>query len=128
MSPTGTKSIKLLAWENKVVLEADKSYHIEGISVRSFDEKYLTTTKYTSIHPIEELLAVNDAQCDYGNVIVGSVLGVSVSHYKICLCNTKIQIADNTITVKCNKCKLTVFANALLDSSVTKLIIQDNSS
>lgn len=71
MSPTGTKSIKLLAWENKVVLEADKSYHIEGISVRSFDEKYLTTTKYTSIHPIEELVAVNDAQCDYGNVVVG---------------------------------------------------------
>ena len=54
-----TKSIKLLAWENKVVLEADKSYHIKGISVRSFnDEKYLTTTKHTSIHPIEELVAV----------------------------------------------------------------------
>jgi len=124
-----TKSIKLLAWENKVVLEADKSYHIEGISVRSFnDEKYLTTTKYTSIHPIEELVAVNDGQCDYGNVVVGSVLGVSVSHYKICLCNTKIQVDDNTTTVKCNKCKLTVFANALLDSSVTKLIIKDFSS
>ena len=30
-----TKSIKLLAWENKVVLEAEESYHIEGISVRS---------------------------------------------------------------------------------------------
>ena len=46
--------------------------------MRSFnDEKHLTTTKYTPMHPIEELVAVSDAQCDYGNVVVGSFLGVS---------------------------------------------------
>ena len=37
-----TKSIKLVTWESKVCLEADKCYVIEGVSVHSFsDEKYL---------------------------------------------------------------------------------------
>lgn len=123
------KFIKFLVWENKVVFEVDKFYYIEGISVRSFnDEKYLIIIKYTLIYLIEEFVVVNDVQCDYGNVVVGLVLGVSVFYYKICFCNIKIQVVDNIIIVKCNKCKFIVFVNVLFDSFVIKLIIKDNLS
>ena len=105
------KSIKLVTWENKGCLEADKSYVIEGVSVRSFkDGKYLTTN-YTATNVVDDVASVAEPQCEpYAKVIIGSVLGANVSHHKSCiLCNSKIQITDDTYTVKCSKSKLTVF-------------------
>ena len=71
-----TKAIKLTVWENTLNLDFGKSYIIEGVSVRSFnDEKYLTTTKYTVAKETENIISIEQEQPDsYGKVLIASVL------------------------------------------------------
>ena len=127
-----TKAIKLTVWENILNLDFGKSYIIEGVSVRSFnDEKYLTTTKYTVAKETENIISIEQEQPDsYGKVLIASVVAISVSTYKSCIiCNTKLQVdEDSASTIKCGKCKLTTFVNELLDSSITKLVLKDDLS
>ena len=122
--------LKLSVWEDKLRFKVGKSYIIEGISVRSFnDEKYLTTTTHTSVTQTDDMITIEPEHHEsYGKGAVASVMAVSISSYKACLvCNTKFEIVDhNVATIKCHKCNLSTFLNRLLDSSVTKFVLKDD--
>ena len=96
-------SIKLVVWEKTINVDVNKSYSFTNISVRTFnDVKYLTTTKYTTVKPIENLTETADTTStvqNYGKTVQGRVVALTVANFKTCIfCNLKIQIADHADT------------------------------
>jgi len=74
--------MKLIVWKHVVTLEVGQSYILSDISVRTFnDEKYVTTTKYSSIKAIPPITTnFTDTDTD---IYRHSPQGFSVSVYNV---------------------------------------------
>lgn len=127
-----TASTKLVLWENNFQLVENCSYAINYVTVRSFnDSKYLSTTKYSTIIPIQDIKhAAQAITQQYGQKTAGKVLAIQMTQFKVCpLCNTKVQSPeDSSGATKCSGCSLTVLNTHLQNSTISKFVIQQQSN
>ena len=126
------QALNLSSGKKTIHVDVNKSYSFTNISVRTFnDVKYLTTTKYTAVKQIDNLTETADATSavqNYGKTVQGRVVALTVANFKTCIfCNMKIQIADDeATTVKCSNCKMAVLVSQLGHSTLSKIVIKED--
>ena len=121
------QALNLSSGKKTIHVDVNKSYSFTNISVRTFnDVKYLTTTKYTT--ETTETADATSAVQNYGKTVQGRVVALTVANFKTCIfCNMKIQIADaEATTVKCSNCKMAVLASQLGHSTLSKIVIKED--
>ena len=105
-----TATIKLILWDNLVnTLEAQKSYKIQHLSTRFFNnEKFLTSTKDTTTEEIETLQNVVAAPGKKENQkITGRVTQVGISSNVTCgNCRKKAKLEPSTVIFRCGFCSM----------------------
>ena len=120
-----TGSMKLVVWEEVIdKIHSGKSYHIQGLTVRIFDDKkFVNSNEATVVSEIDDLPDVNlTSQEIQDNIITGHCIGVNIKKSTLRIacnhCLENITPEDETIT--CPNCKFTTFITV----SKTKLVCQ----
>ncbi|CAB4034249.1 ATP-dependent DNA helicase PIF1 [Paramuricea clavata] len=105
-------------------IHSGKSYHIQGLTVRIFDDiKFLNTNEATVVSEIDDLGDVNlMSQEIQDNIITAHCIGVNIKKSTSCIaCNNSLEnITPEEETITCPNCKLTTF----ITISKTKLVCQ----
>ena len=120
-----TGSVKLVLWEEMIdKIHSGKSYHIQGLTVRIFDDiKFVNTNEATVVSEIDDLGDVNlMSQQIQDNIITAHCIGVNIKKSTSCIaCNNSLEnITPEEETITCPNCKLTTF----ITMSKTKLVCQ----
>ena len=106
-----TGSIKLVLWEEVIdKIHSGKSYHIQHLTVRIFnDKKFVNTNEATVVSEIDDLDDVNlTSQEIQDNIITGYCIGVNIKRSSSCVaCNNSLEnIAPEDELITCGHCKL----------------------
>ena len=119
MVADGTAQCRVVLWETEVgKLELDKSYRLENVAVRVFnDVKHLSFTEGTVVALIEDITEIADPPLakdgqlfqEKNLVLEGEVVGVmSVEEYVCCVgCQGKV-IRETDVIGECGRCKMKV--------------------
>ena len=118
-----TGSTKLVLWEEVIdKIHSGKIYHIQGLTVRIFDDKkFVNSNEATVVSEIDGLPDVNlTSQEIQDNIVTGHCIGVNIKKSSSCIAynNSLENIAPEDKTITCPNCKLTTF----ITMSKTKLV------
>ena len=121
-----TASIKLVLWEEVIdKIHSGKSYHIQALTVRIFDDKiFVNSNETTVVSEIDDLPDVNlTSQEIQDNIVIGHCIVVNIKKSTLCIaCNHSLEnITPEDETITCPNCKLTTFLSTV---SKTNLVCQ----
>ena len=124
-----TNSIKLILWEDTIdKVSAGKSYLLQNVTVRSFDDtKFVNTNETTVIQEVDDIADANtNTPGLQENHLTGQCVGIDVKKNMSCLvCNHSLpdHLAKEE-TIVCPHCKVTTLSSLLNTKLVCHLLIK----
>lgn len=124
-----TNSIKLILWEDTVdKLSAVKSYLLQNVTVRSFDDTRFVNTNETTV--VQEVDEITDASTStlglQDNHLTGQCVGIDIKkNYSCLVCNHSLpdDVAKEE-TIVCPHCKVTMLSSLLNTKLVCHMLPQ----
>ena len=126
-----TKTIRVVLWNEDIdKLAKGQCYHLDNVTIRNV--KYLSFSTCSSVHVIDDIgdvteAAEEDIPPSASLEISGEIIAID-EQFKSCIkCNGKIEARNENIG-QCTKCNCMMKLAKCPESTVVKLIIQDNSN
>lgn len=126
-----TACCRCVAWENHIgVLEEDRSYRFNNVTVRSFNGvKYLSLSEASTITAIDDIGEIVEEYPNEGQtlkVVEAEIHGVlNIEEYKSCMsCQAKV-VEVNMGIGQCGKCGMKMKITRCENSTVARLLLTD---